>query len=129
MDPAQSALLNAAGNISEKVARFTERHEYVAALELIATLRPQIDRFFEEVMVMVDDPSVRNTRLSLLDSLVKTFSMIADFFGDYCCGIGRHIPGAEAPSLFLHVVAGVKTPAYLRGNDKNNSKAKDDNSV
>jgi glycyl-tRNA synthetase beta chain len=79
MDPAQNALLNAAGSISEKVAKFTERREYVAALELIATLRPQIDRFFEEVMVMIDDPYVRNTRLSLLDSLVKTFSKVADF--------------------------------------------------
>jgi len=31
------------------------------------------------VMVMVDDPYLRYTRLSLLHNLVETFSKIADF--------------------------------------------------
>jgi glycyl-tRNA synthetase beta chain len=77
--PAQEDLLNAADRISAEFSELATHHEYVAALELIATLRPQIDRFFNEVMVMDDDPYVRNTRLSLLDSLVQTFSRIADF--------------------------------------------------
>jgi glycyl-tRNA synthetase beta chain len=71
--------LNAADRISAEFSELATHHEYVAALELIATLRPQIDGFFNEVMVMDDDPYVRNTRLSLLDSLVQTFSRIADF--------------------------------------------------
>ena len=78
-NPAQNALTEAAGEISEKFTKLAENHEYVAALQLIATLRPQVDRFFNEVMVMDDDPFVRNSRLSLLDSLVQTFSKIADF--------------------------------------------------
>jgi glycyl-tRNA synthetase beta chain len=77
--PAQIALLNAASAISEKFSSLAASRQYVAALELIATLRPPIDQFFEQVMVMDNDPYVRNSRLSLLDSLVKTFSKIADF--------------------------------------------------
>jgi glycyl-tRNA synthetase beta chain len=77
--PAQSALLDAAGEISADFSARASEHEYVVALELIATLRPPIDTFFEQVMVMDNDPYVRNSRLSLLDSLVKTFSKIADF--------------------------------------------------
>jgi glycyl-tRNA synthetase beta chain len=79
MHPAQGALTAAAGRISEDFARLAANHEYVVALEVIATLRPQVDRFFNEVMVMDADPSIRSSRLSLLDSLVRTFSRIADF--------------------------------------------------
>jgi len=79
VDAAQIALNNAAIQIAEKFYALADKHEYVAALELIATLRPQIDLFFEKVMVMVEDPYVRWTRLSLLQSLVENFSKIADF--------------------------------------------------
>jgi glycyl-tRNA synthetase beta chain len=79
VDPAQSALHAAAQEIAEKFHKLAANHEYVAALELIATLRPQIDLFFEKVMVMVEDSYVRWTRLSLLKGLVENFSKIADF--------------------------------------------------
>jgi glycyl-tRNA synthetase beta chain len=79
VDLAQSALHAAAQGIAEKFHALAVEHEYVAALELIATLRPQIDLFFEKVMVMVEDPYLRWTRLSLLQGLVENFSKIADF--------------------------------------------------
>ncbi len=79
VDPAQNALNAAAVQIAEKFYRLAAEHEYVSALELIATLRPQIDIFFDKVMVIVDDAYVRWTRLSLLHSLVDNFSKIADF--------------------------------------------------
>ena len=79
VDPAQSALQVAAEEIGDKVHGLAANHEYIAALELIATLRPQIDLFFEKVMVMVEDRYVRWTRLSLLSGLVENFSKIADF--------------------------------------------------
>jgi len=45
----------------------------------IATLRPLIDRFFDKVMVMVEDESVRANRLALLQAMLNEFSTIADF--------------------------------------------------
>jgi glycyl-tRNA synthetase beta chain len=65
--------------IAGKFYKLADEHDYVAALQLIATLRAPIDLFFENVMVMDDDAYVRWTRLSLLHSLVDNFSKIADF--------------------------------------------------
>lgn len=53
--------------------------EYPLALESIASLRPQVDRFFDKVLVNAPDPRVRRNRLSLLHTLLKEFSTIADF--------------------------------------------------
>ena len=53
--------------------------DYEAALMEIAKLRPAVDKFFDKVMVMVDDDQVRANRLALLQALVKEFSTIADF--------------------------------------------------
>jgi glycyl-tRNA synthetase beta chain len=53
--------------------------EYRPALEQVARLRPQVDSFFEQVMVMVDDPATRANRLGLLAALVGELGRIADF--------------------------------------------------
>jgi glycyl-tRNA synthetase beta chain len=38
-----------------------------------------VDAFFEQVMVMDPDPSIREQRLRLLAMIVRSFSGIADF--------------------------------------------------
>ncbi len=53
--------------------------KYREALQEIAKLRPAVDRFFEEVMVMAEDEQVRKNRLTLLSGLLSEFSTIADF--------------------------------------------------
>ncbi|MBS0226043.1 MAG: glycine--tRNA ligase subunit beta [Proteobacteria bacterium] len=45
------------------------RHDYVAALTRLASLRPHVDRFFDQVMVNADDPAIRRNRLALLGRL------------------------------------------------------------
>ena len=52
---------------------------YDRALDQIAGLRQSIDRFFQEVMVMAENESVRNNRLALLSELLREFTTIADF--------------------------------------------------
>jgi glycyl-tRNA synthetase beta chain len=47
--------------------------------ESIASLRPFVDRFFDNVMVNVPDQAVRANRLTLLHNLLSKFSTIADF--------------------------------------------------
>ena len=61
------------------VEKLRATHDYKAALMEIAKLRPAVDKFFDKVMVMVDDDNVRANRLALLQTLVKEFSTIADF--------------------------------------------------
>lgn len=53
--------------------------EYSQALFLLSGVREHVDRFFDKVMVMVDDSKLRANRLALLSELVKEFSTIADF--------------------------------------------------
>jgi len=61
------------------VEKLRASRNYEQALLEIAKLRPAIDRFFDKVMVMVEDERLRANRLALLRTLVKEFSTIADF--------------------------------------------------
>lgn len=54
------------------------RREYQSALTQLATLREDVDRFFDSVMVMADDPDVRANRLGLLVRLRGLFLQVAD---------------------------------------------------
>ena len=61
------------------VRKMSAARDYEGALLEVAKLRPAIDKFFDKVMVMVDDDNLRANRLALLQSVVKEFSTIADF--------------------------------------------------
>jgi glycyl-tRNA synthetase beta chain len=51
---------------------------YEARLRSLAGLRGPVDRFFEDVMVMAEDPKVRANRLGLLSQALSLFYRIAD---------------------------------------------------
>ncbi|TVQ47762.1 MAG: glycine--tRNA ligase subunit beta [Gammaproteobacteria bacterium] len=53
--------------------------DYDQLLALLARLREPVDRFFEDIMVMAEEPAVRARRLSLLASLREAFCRVADF--------------------------------------------------
>jgi glycyl-tRNA synthetase beta chain len=57
---------------------FTEA-KYREGLERLAGLRPAVDRFFDEVMVMTESAALQNNRLALLDELLQSFRRVADF--------------------------------------------------
>ena len=63
----------------DEVSPLIQSREYLKALERISALRPVVDRFFDDVMVMADDAKVRDNRLSLLSRLSGLFGEIADF--------------------------------------------------
>ena len=64
---------------SAKVEDHRRGKDYLEALLLLSTAREPVGRFFDKVMVMVDDAKVRANRLALLRTLLKEFSTIADF--------------------------------------------------
>jgi glycyl-tRNA synthetase beta chain len=68
-----------AQKIREQVVARKRDRNYKAALEDISKLRPAVDKFFDGVLVMVEDREVRKNRIALLASLLKEFSTIADF--------------------------------------------------
>lgn len=65
--------------VESKVAELVAGRDYPAALETIAGLRAPVDTFFDGVMVMADDPAVKNNRLALLTGIAGLFKGIADF--------------------------------------------------
>lgn len=71
--------MNGAVNAFAQYEIWREKGNYDWALSHAASLRPLLDRFFDEVMVMVDDEEIRANRLALLQRLYNGFSTIADF--------------------------------------------------
>jgi glycyl-tRNA synthetase beta chain len=69
----------AAAALAPEVARLRQQRAYVEALALIATLRPDVDAFFDKVMVLDPDPAIRGAHLALIDEVLRGFSGIADF--------------------------------------------------
>jgi glycyl-tRNA synthetase beta chain len=65
--------------VAPQVEALRSRQEYLQALERIATLRPAIDSFFDQVMVMAPEANLRQNRLALIASVFNDFSRIADF--------------------------------------------------
>jgi glycyl-tRNA synthetase beta chain len=78
-EPTEKALAERSLELAGRVKTLRAEHSYVAALEQIATLRPQVDAFFDSVMVMDPDPTVRANRLALLQKVLGDFAGIADF--------------------------------------------------
>ena len=62
-----------------RVEEQRKQKQYLAALLFLATAREPVDKFFDKVMVMVEDQRIRANRLALLRTLLKEFSTIADF--------------------------------------------------
>jgi len=52
--------------------------DYENALKRLAAMRPEVDRFFDKVLVMAEDPALRQNRLRLLEKLDALFTSIAD---------------------------------------------------
>jgi glycyl-tRNA synthetase beta chain len=71
-------LYEAFNSIEEKVLAWLNKKEYAKALEQFIVLKEPVDNFFDHVMVMVEDESIRENRLNLLGKISKTMLMICD---------------------------------------------------
>jgi glycyl-tRNA synthetase beta chain len=78
VEPAIAALMEASEDAREHVTALIRAGNYVASLETIAKLRPLVDRFFDDVMVMDPNPVVRRGNLVLLLAIVDDIQRIAD---------------------------------------------------
>jgi glycyl-tRNA synthetase beta chain len=75
----EKALMAHLESRTAKIEEHRSKKEYLEALLLLSEIREPLDRFFDKVMVMVDDERVRANRLALLRTLLRRFSSIADF--------------------------------------------------
>jgi glycyl-tRNA synthetase beta chain len=58
-------------------ARFAA-HDYAGSLKLLAQAREPVDAFFNDVMVMAEDPKLRGNRIALLRELHRLMNQVAD---------------------------------------------------
>jgi glycyl-tRNA synthetase beta chain len=78
-DEAERALLGEVERVEADVAGLRAARDYEGVLRAVARLGPAVDRFFEEVLVMAEDPGVRANRLALVRRVAALFSDVADF--------------------------------------------------
>ncbi|MGH3036143.1 MAG: glycine--tRNA ligase subunit beta [Gaiellaceae bacterium] len=65
-DEAELALIDALAQASPRIEAAVAERSFAAAIAAAAELGPPVDRFFDEVLVMAEDASVRANRLRLL---------------------------------------------------------------
>jgi glycyl-tRNA synthetase beta chain len=78
-EEAERTLHNEFLRVRDGVHRMREEGNYRGALAAIASLRPAVDAFFDQVLVNANDENVRRNRLGLLHQLLTELSAIADF--------------------------------------------------
>ncbi len=76
-EPAERALGEAVEAALGDTGDALHQHDYVRVLERLARVRPQVDAFFDQVMVNADDPAIRANRLALLKRLADRFGAVA----------------------------------------------------
>ena len=77
-EAAERNLYAATTRLMPSVQSLVDSEDYTEALRLLAGVRQEVDTFFDEVMVMTDEPLVRNNRLALLAQLEALMNQVAD---------------------------------------------------
>ncbi len=89
-EEAERELYGAFLKLRDRVQPLKQSKRYRQALELIASLRPAVDHFFDKVLVMSPEADLQKNRLTLLAALLREFSTIADF--------SEIVPASKGPS-------------------------------
>ncbi len=77
-DDAERVLYHALQSAENDVAPLIRKRAYADTLRRLAELKVPVDAFFDDVMVMVDDETLRQNRLALLSELRALFIGVAD---------------------------------------------------
>ncbi len=77
-EAAEKDLFAATSELTPRVSSLWEARDYTEALRLLAGVRKEVDTFFDQVMVMTDEPVIRNNRLALLSQLESLMNQVAD---------------------------------------------------
>jgi glycyl-tRNA synthetase beta chain len=78
VEEAERTLADAIEQMRARISPMQEAQDYQGMLATLAELRGTVDRFFDEVMVLDEDPALRANRLALLRSLDELFLATGD---------------------------------------------------
>jgi glycyl-tRNA synthetase beta chain len=76
-EPAELSLADAVQAAEAAIEAQLQQGDYVAVLARLSQLRPQVDAFFDTVMVNADDADLRRNRLALLKRLADRLGSVA----------------------------------------------------
>lgn len=79
VEPAEQQLAAVLTELASEVSPLMDAGLYADALGRLAALKSPVDHFFDQVLVMADDPGVRDNRIALLNELGALFLRVADF--------------------------------------------------
>lgn len=77
-EAAEKALFERVVMLAPLIRSHVANGDYSDALLALAEVRAEVDRFFDEVMVNVDEPLTRANRLGLLNALYEQLNAVAD---------------------------------------------------
>jgi glycyl-tRNA synthetase beta chain len=77
-DGAERDLFEAFAALGPQVEARSRTGDWTGALKSLSTVKPVVDRFFDDVMVMADDAAIRANRLALLRQVSATMNRVAD---------------------------------------------------
>jgi glycyl-tRNA synthetase beta chain len=78
-DDAERRLLAEIERVEAEAASSREGRNYPAVLRNVATLEPAVAKFFDDVLVMAEEPALRANRLGLMRRVAALFADVADF--------------------------------------------------
>ncbi len=79
LEPEEQALADRIRDLAPEWDSLWQEEKYPQLFALLGELRPVVDNFFDQVMVMAEDPALRRNRLNMLLSLVNRLNRLADF--------------------------------------------------
>ncbi|EGL82647.1 Glycyl-tRNA synthetase beta subunit [Caldalkalibacillus thermarum TA2.A1] len=65
--------------VEEQVNRLAEQGDWQGVLQALFELKDPIDRYFDQVLVMVEEDTLRYNRLNMLASIARLINRFADF--------------------------------------------------
>jgi glycyl-tRNA synthetase beta chain len=78
-DSSEESLFRVYQDVEDKISKRLKQGLIEAAFLDMASLRGEVDAFFDGVLVMAEDPVLRRNRLALLGSIAALFARLADF--------------------------------------------------
>jgi glycyl-tRNA synthetase beta chain len=78
-EPAEKELRQKGNEIRSKLDVFIDKKAYSEVLKMLLEMRPVIDKFFDDVLVMCKEAKLRDNRLALVNFINKLFLRFADF--------------------------------------------------
>ena len=77
-EPAEKALAERVAALRPEVEKLCRERQYEQAMEQLAALADPVAKFFDDVLVMAEEPEMRHNRLRLLRDVRELFLTIAD---------------------------------------------------